>query len=541
LRGAVLLLLFLSLSFGAGPVEYELLKRFKETKDTSIALFLLENYPQAVFSDELRVELAGLLLERGEMDLAKRIAGRINLREVRDEYGGQVLRLWTKLKLDPKPLLLRFPELSVHLLGKVSLKPEEEEKVFNRLLREGRFEEVLTFSKSCLLRGIALYRLKRYKESIEELKVCPEKRSKIYVLLSYLKLKDLEGAEEFVKMEGDNELYFRLGFTFLTLGEYPKARRLFLDSGPDARGLFYAGLTDFAMGNYLLAYESFSEAEKFTQDKAQKARIYFWKAKALSELGFPNLSTHYLKLASEMEGFYSVVARKYLGKRIQKEVSLQNLKSGGGMVERLIAIKELGFTHYMRLEAFRGASELTPGDLLRLLDVEPSLAIRIAARTFGTDSEVYRAVAFPTPFLDIVDRVSKRFGVDKALIYAVMRQESLFDGTALSTSKAKGLMQLIDSTAKWKAKRLGMNSYDIYDTETNITLGTAYLRYLLDLWDGDIVKVIASYNAGQGAVKGWKDYADHFLFIETIPYEETRDYVKKVLTYLYIYSEKLSK
>jgi len=102
-----------------------------------------------------------------------------------------------------------------------------------------------------------------------------------------------------------------------------------------------------------------------------------------------------------------------------------------------------------------------------------------------------------------------------------------------------GLMQLMDFTAKWKAERLGMSVKDLFDVETNITLGTAYLRFLLDYWNGNLAKAVASYNAGQGAVSRWKDYGDDYIFIELIPYKETRDYVKKVLYNYYIYNELL--
>ncbi len=534
-----LLLFILGLAFAEGPVEYELLKKFRETRDTGTALFLLGNYPEAVFVDELRIELASLLFERGEKDLARSVLEKANLENVRDEYGKEASKLWRELGIDPKPLVLRFPELSTDLLREVRLGPEEEEKVFTRLIRKRRFEEVLELSENCFFRGTALYRLKRYRESLEELESCPDERSKTYILLDYLRLKDLKGAEEFVRRRDDRELYFKYGWVLLSLGDYSRARKYILFSGPDSRSFFYAGVVDFIKGKYLLAYENFSEAERFAKGNIDRARIYFWKAKALGKLGFEEISLYYIRRASDMAGFYSAVARRYLGEDVHEEIDLRYPQSDTQVADRLIAIKRLGFPYYMRLEAFKSVDKFTPADVLKIVKVDPYVAIKIAVRAFGANSDVYRAVAFPTPFEEVVRRASKRFGVDRALIYAVMRQESLFNYRALSSSEAKGLMQLIDSTARWKAKRLGIELKDIYDVETNVTLGTAYLRYLLDLWDGDLVKAIASYNAGQGAVSNWIDYEDDFLFIETIPYDETREYVKKVLWYYYVYSDKL--
>ncbi len=537
----LILLATLSLSFAQSPAEYELLKKFRETKDVGTGLFLLENYPDAVFEDELRVELALVLLERGERGRARRVLEKVNLDNVRDTYGRDVLRLWRELSLNPKQLLLRFPELSTHLLGEVDLTPGEEDRVFGRLIRKRRFEEVLRFSKSCFYRGLALYRMRRYRESINELERCEDERSGTYVLLSYAKLKDLEGAARFVRRRDDPGLYFRLGRILLNSGRYAEARRFFLFSGPDSRGYFYAGIVDFIEGRFLLAYENFSEAEKFAKGNVERARIYFWKAKALSKLGINDLAGYYLRLASKMAGFYSAVARKHLGMKVHEEVRLLYPEVNTGFADRLISIKEMGFTHYMRLEAFRNLDRFTPADVLKISRVDPYVAIKVAVRAFGANSDVYKAVAFPTPFEEVVRRASSRFRVDRALIYAVMRQESLFNERAVSSSDARGLMQLIDRTAEWQARRLGIKLKDVFDVETNVMLGTAYLRYLLDLWKGDLVKAVASYNAGQGAVSRWIDYEDDFLFIETIPYTETRNYVKKVLWYYYVYSEKLSK
>ncbi|MGC8852745.1 MAG: lytic transglycosylase domain-containing protein, partial [Hydrogenobacter sp.] len=110
---------------------------------------------------------------------------------------------------------------------------------------------------------------------------------------------------------------------------------------------------------------------------------------------------------------------------------------------------------------------------------------------------------------------------------------------AVSVSGAKGLMQIIDSTAKWLYKHTGIEPKSIFDPETNIMLGTAYLRHLYDTWNGDLVKVLASYNAGPHRVKSWTDYSDPYLFIENIPFKETREYVTRVLYNYYVYAELL--
>ncbi len=99
----------------------------------------------------------------------------------------------------------------------------------------------------------------------------------------------------------------------------------------------------------------------------------------------------------------------------------------------------------------------------------------------------------------------------------------------------------MDFTARWISERIGYKYSDVFEPRTNILLGTAYLSFLMDFWDGGLVRVVASYNAGQGAVSRWHEYDDEYLFIETIPYNETRKYVRKVLWFYYVYREILSR
>jgi len=538
----VLLLITLNLSLGNPPIEYRILKKFKETQDIGAALFLLENYPSAVFRDELRVELAYLFFKRGEKERARRILRNADLFKIREEYANVISSMWKELSLPYKPFVLRFPELAVDLIPEVSLSEREKETVLKRLLSKGLLEEVVKLAEDlCFYKGKALYMLKRYEESLKTLKKCNDERADVYVLLSYLKMKDLNSAELFVLKRNKEDLYFRLGWLFLVAGDYKRAKKYISLSGNNYRRFFYSGLIEFIQKRFLLAYENFSLSEKYTLGNAQKAQVYFWKYKTLKALGKDDLALSYLEKCSELFGFYAAVARRYLGKKVYKKPSLsfKEVKESS-FFKRLKDIRNLGFAYYMRLEAFEKAHKLKPEDILRLLRIDPYTAIKLAVRVFGAGSDIYISVAFPTPFKAVVKKASARYNVPQELIYAVMRQESLFDPFAVSRSGAKGLMQLMDKTAKWKAERIGYDLRDIFDIETNIILGTAYLRFLLDLWKGDLVRAIASYNAGQGVVSRWKNYNDDFVFIETIPYDETRTYVKRVLWFYYVYVEKLS-
>jgi soluble lytic murein transglycosylase len=527
---------------GGTPLEYILLKKYLSTRDVYTALFILDRFRDAVFLDELRVELALDLLRRGEREKALEVARGIDLSRVRDSYAPKVFEVWTSLGLEPKPLVVRFPERSGDLLERVSLSPEEREEVLKRLLTKGKFGKVLKISGDlCFYRTLALYRLGRYRESAKEGEKCGDRRAWRFALLSYLKTSGLEGAKRFALRKNDPDLYFLMGWEFLTAGDLKNARRYIARSRESVDKYFYLAVIRYMEGRYRIAYELLSEAERLAKGSIERARVLFWKFKVLTAMGDKVMAYHYLNRSAEEEGFYGAVARKLLGEKVFRRPTLKVSGSGDtSLLARLTGIAEAGFPYYLRLEVIREEERITPWDLLALSRLDPHIAIRIAARRFGVGSDLYRSLAFPTPYRQAVRRASGRFGVDEALIYAVMRQESLFDPFAVSVSDAKGLMQLIDSTARWMGKRIGLEPGDLFDPETNITLGTAYLRYLMDLWNGDILRVLASYNAGPEAVRRWKRFEDDFLYIELIPYRETRKYVRRVLWYYYVYRELIS-
>jgi soluble lytic murein transglycosylase len=153
------------------------------------------------------------------------------------------------------------------------------------------------------------------------------------------------------------------------------------------------------------------------------------------------------------------------------------------------------------------------------------------------------SLLFPQPWLQIVKSAGQRFSVKTELIYSIMRQESSFNTLSRSNADAFGLMQLIPEMAEQAAKGeidLEISSHeDLYKPEFGIPLGAAYLHDLLGRWHGGFIPTVASYNAGNKAVAGWlktRDSSDALQFIEDIPYEETRTYVKLVMRNFIFYS-----
>jgi soluble lytic murein transglycosylase len=151
-----------------------------------------------------------------------------------------------------------------------------------------------------------------------------------------------------------------------------------------------------------------------------------------------------------------------------------------------------------------------------------------------TRGEIDVAQRFPTPFREAVLAEAARTGVDPSYVYGLIRQESRFITDARSHAGASGLMQLMPATARYTAKRLGVpyTPAQINDRGTNLRLGMGYLKLLLDDFDGSQALAAAGYNAGPGRPRRWRDgpQLEPAMWAETIPFSETRDYVKKVLS-----------
>lgn len=148
---------------------------------------------------------------------------------------------------------------------------------------------------------------------------------------------------------------------------------------------------------------------------------------------------------------------------------------------------------------------------------------------------------YPIEYSEYVEKYSEENGLDKYLVYAIIKAESNFDSHVTSSSNAKGLMQLMEETAIERSNIIDeetIESHDLYDPETNIKLGTSYYAYLLNLYNGNNVLALTAYNAGLGNVEEWikegiikSDGSD----IENIPYKETNNYVRKILNSYQMY------
>lgn len=152
-----------------------------------------------------------------------------------------------------------------------------------------------------------------------------------------------------------------------------------------------------------------------------------------------------------------------------------------------------------------------------------------------TRNEIDLAQRFPMPFREQVVAKSREIGVDPAYVYGLIRQESRFIMDARSHVGASGLMQVMPATARWTARRIGLDGFRpemINDRDTNLRIGASYLKIVLDDMGGSQALAAAAYNAGPNRPRRWREgpTIEAAAWAESIPFNETRDYVKKVLS-----------
>ena len=163
-----------------------------------------------------------------------------------------------------------------------------------------------------------------------------------------------------------------------------------------------------------------------------------------------------------------------------------------------------------------------------------AIAIMVAFYAFLSDGNDFEKAAYPMKYQDEIEAAAWEYGVDQALIYAVIRTESGFDPDAGSSAGALGLMQIIPETFEWLQTyyngEVTMETEMLYDPQVNIEYGTMFLKFLLERYEPEETAV-AAYNAGFGAVDQWLSdnaYSDDGKSLTYIPYPETAEYVVKV-------------
>jgi soluble lytic murein transglycosylase len=302
----------------------------------------------------------------------------------------------------------------------------------------------------------------------------------------------------------------------------------------------------------------FERAAEVAQTPISIARAAYWRGRAAEALGDPDdAKVYYQTAASEPIAYYGQLAAKRLGEKRLALRSPISAAEGDRRDEAVRAAEELyadGLDELASRLAFdaarqwRDESQLAAmGEVVkRFADASTEVAFGKIATSRGYH---FDAIAFPTSGVPAF--LPRGHSADLARVYAVARQESEFVWQASSGAGAKGLMQLLPSTAASTARRVGV-AFDyarlLVDPAFNTQLGAAFLGQVLEDESGSDALAFAAYNAGGGRVAQWiaahgdprTGSADLVDWIERIPYDETRDYVERVSENLGVYRQRFA-
>lgn len=283
-------------------------------------------------------------------------------------------------------------------------------------------------------------------------------------------------------------------------------------------------------------------------------RWLYWRARTLESLERNDEARYLYQIISSNRSYYSFLAAEQIGNNYElTHRPLNNTEAELLQIQQIPAIArahefyQLKRNTSARREWNYAIKNMEKSQLLIAAQVADqwgwkNRSIPTLAKAKYWDEVVLR---FPLTHREHVENLSNQKGVNPAWAFAVIRQESAFVTDARSSSGALGLMQLMPKTARYVARKMGLKrprQHDLINSDINIKLGVNYMEKLQHDFDGNTVLATAAYNAGPRRVTSWlpkNDSINTDLWIEMIPYDETRDYLKRVLTYTVIYEQRL--
>jgi soluble lytic murein transglycosylase len=291
--------------------------------------------------------------------------------------------------------------------------------------------------------------------------------------------------------------------------------------------------------------------DAMSESAQQDPTWVYWKARALKAYGGDDRRAQARALFEGIagtRGFYELLALEELGERAtvpsrpapltpeEKEAARNNPALNRALYAIAIGLRPEGTREWNYATNLHAKGGMGDRELLAAADFACQRevwdrCINTSERTRGVIDVEQR---YPMPFRETVLRKSEDIGLDPAYVYGLIRQESRFVMDARSGVGASGLMQVMPATARWTARKIGLSDFapgQINDRDTNITIGTNYLKLALDDFDGSMALAAAAYNAGPGRPRNWRNgpVLEAAIWAENVPFAETRDYVKKVL------------
>jgi soluble lytic murein transglycosylase len=459
----------------------------------------------------------------------------------------------------PEELLRRASTLAAHNDHSGSL------QVLRSIPAEGQAEAVT--ARIDLRAGLSLYRLRNWKEAEKSLVkaagcTLPGVRSEARFWLA--KTLERQGQDErafvlYLELAGEGRKQEFADDALMEAAGLRRSQRAYSDAAalfervvksyPDSkfipRAVWEAGWSHYLAGEYGAAEGAFRSLFK---DESSREKALYWLARSLEHTSPTEVDAYYRMLDEEYPaGFYAAWHRSRKGVQDPREPlgqrnALAELPQIAGFEKpRLLA--SLGMVDESRTEM--AAARKKAGDkkslypglariYLEVQDYSSAVALFLQNRPlkWDTASLPLWSAGYPLVYSDLVARETAANGLSEGLIYSLIRAESGFSPAIKSPAGAIGLMQLMPATAKATAREKGaFNPQQLTLPEYNIKLGTRHFNALMKDFGGDVIYSIAAYNAGASAVDRWRNGTKGLKmdeFIENIPYQETRDYVKKV-------------
>jgi soluble lytic murein transglycosylase len=295
-----------------------------------------------------------------------------------------------------------------------------------------------------------------------------------------------------------------------------------------------------------------STVERMPPPLADDPAWIYWHGRALAALGSREAAElQYARIADRFE-FYGKLAAEELGRPIvlpppATPVSAEELKpvAANEGFRRALTFYQLG----LRIDGHRewnwqigvanDGTRMTDRQMLAAAEFARASGVidRMISTSERTREQFDFTQRFPAPYRDQLEEHARSAGLEPTWVYGLIRQESRFIEDIRSSAGASGLMQLMPATARWVARKVGMSDYSpakVTEVDVNLRLGTTYLKMVLDDLDGHPALATAAYNAGPGRPRAWRSSlarpVEGAIFAETIPFNETRDYVKKVMS-----------
>lgn len=563
-----------------GYLEYESLKnRVAVTPAADIERFLAEN-SQAPISDIIRKKWLRILARRGDWDTFLK-----EYQDIEDEPELQCLRLSHLLKTSEQQAPLMAEAETLWLTGKPL--PAACDPVFAAWRKAGHMTSDKVWARIRLAmesRNLRLAgELARYLDPSERVWVSrwqamhrdpvrqlqrisypvetPVARTIVTHGIVRLAYRDPEEAmaqwqrlKEKYQFFGEDENYVLRNISILAAQDQlpqalPWLAAVSADPG-DETLLLWRVKTALRTGQWEMARRFIAG---LSEEQQQDSRWRYWTARILEATGDADKARAIYESLAQDRSYYGFLASDRIGAEYSmqhesvdaspEEVSAMLARPGIQMAQELYLIGQL-------IDARRQWSWTT-----RNMNNRELAVAAVIARQWGWHDRAILTVArsdqqddlelrFPVLYRDVIEANAARYGIDPSWVYGVVRQESAFVPDARSQAGALGLMQLMPSTGRHAGRKLNIpirSSRALLNIENNLRLGVSYLKDVLGRNDGNEVLATASYNAGPNRVSSWmpEKPMDADIWVETIPFSETRDYVKNVMSYTTVYDYRL--